>query len=171
MFRVDANSLEEYIGFDPTRKAELEKIDMLIQEAAPALRRYFHPGTPPGEPGMRFKMIGYGRYYYLASSGVAVEWPAVGVALQKNYISVYFSVAMNHEPVIRRYVGKLGGLRYGENNFSFIYFDDLNVESVRSLMREAERIFLSEPEYQTSPEALTDTNDSAGLKPPAYPAP
>src|SRR5579862_2079601 len=108
MFRGDANSLEEYIEFDQTRKAELEKIDSLIQESAPSLRRYFHRGTPLGEPGMRFKMIGYGRFYYLASSGVAVEWPAVGVALQKNYISVYFSVAMNDEPVIRRYVGKLG---------------------------------------------------------------
>ena len=37
---------------------------------------------------MRFKMIGYGQWSYVASNGQRVAWPALGVALQKNYISV-----------------------------------------------------------------------------------
>ena len=60
MFRVDVNSLKEYFDFDPERKIELQRLDRLIRSSAPGLKRYFHRGTPAGEPGMRFKMIGYG---------------------------------------------------------------------------------------------------------------
>ena len=86
MFRVDVDNLQSYFDFDPKRTIDLQKLDRLVRESAPGLKRYFHRGTPPGEPGMRFKMIGYGRLRCLARSGESVEWPAVGVALQKNYI-------------------------------------------------------------------------------------
>jgi hypothetical protein len=88
MFRVNVDNLQSYFNFDPRRKVDLQKLDKLVRESAPGLKRYFHRGTPPGEPGMRFKMIGYGRFRYLARAGKSVEWPVVGVALQKNYISV-----------------------------------------------------------------------------------
>jgi len=32
----------------------------VIRAAAPALSRWFVPGTPPGAPGMTMTMIGYG---------------------------------------------------------------------------------------------------------------
>lgn len=98
MFRVDADSLQAYFDFDPKRRIDLQKLDKLVKESAPRLKRYFHRGTPPGEPGMRFKMIGYGRFHYRARSGKSVERPVVGVALQKNYISVYLSVAKDGAP-------------------------------------------------------------------------
>jgi hypothetical protein len=66
MFRVDVDSLKDYLDFDLERKSDLRKLDMLIRRSAPGLKRYFHTGTPAGEPGMRFKMIGYGKFQYLA---------------------------------------------------------------------------------------------------------
>ena len=90
MFRVDVDSLEAYFAFDPKREGDLRRLDALISKAAPSLKRHFHKGTPAGEPGMCFKMIGYGKSFYHATTGEKVEWPVVGVALQKNYISVYF---------------------------------------------------------------------------------
>jgi hypothetical protein len=57
MFRVDVETLEAYFAFDPKREADLRRLDALITKAAPCLKRYFHKGTPAGEPGMRFKMI------------------------------------------------------------------------------------------------------------------
>ena len=62
MFRVDADSLKEYFVFDPEREIELQKLDRLIRSSASGLKRYFHRGTPAGEPGMRFKMIGYANF-------------------------------------------------------------------------------------------------------------
>jgi hypothetical protein len=89
MFRVDVETLEAYFAFDPKREADLHRLDGLLRNAAPSLKRYFHAGTPAGELGMRFKMIGYGKSFYRATAGETVEWPVVGVALQKNYISIF----------------------------------------------------------------------------------
>ena len=141
MFHVDVEDLRSYFDFDPTRRTDLQKLDKLVRESATGLKRYFHRGTPAGEPGMRFKMIGYGRFRYLARFGKSVEWPVVGVALQKNYISVYLSVAKNGVPLVQSYSGKLGELRSGTNNFSFERYEDLVTPVVSSLFAEAEKIF------------------------------
>jgi hypothetical protein len=145
MFRVDVDSLKEYCDFDPERKIELKNLDKLIRSSAPELKRYFHRGTPAGEPGMRFKMIGYGKLHYQAArSEIFVEWPAVGVALQKNYISVYISVLKKGAPLLDSYSGTLGELRAGHNNFSFKTFEELEVQQLSCLFAEAEHIFNSD---------------------------
>lgn len=144
MFRVDVDSLEDYLDFDPKRKLDLQKLDKLIRKSAPGLKRYFHTGTPAGEPGMRFKMIGYGRFQYLARSGKYVDWPAVGVALQKNYISVYLSVMKVGAPLVQSYSGKLGELKVGRNNFTFRAYEDPDVRPLAALFAEADQIFNSD---------------------------
>jgi hypothetical protein len=141
MFRVDVDNLQSYFNFDPKRTIDLQKLDKLVRESAPGLKRYFHRGTPPGEPGMRFKMIGYGRSRCLARSGKSVEWPVIGVALQKNYVSVYLSVTKDGVPLVQSYSGKLGEIRSGDNNFSFEKYEDLVPPVVSSLFAEAEEIF------------------------------
>lgn len=145
MFRVNADNLQSYFNFDPKRKLDLQKLDKLFRRSAPRLKRYFHRGTPLGEPGMRFKMIGYGKLHYFARGGKSVEWPAVGVALQKNYISVYLSVSNDGVPLVQLYSGKLGELRSNRNNFSFEKYEDLVAPMVSSLLAEAEKIYVSLP--------------------------
>jgi hypothetical protein len=88
---------------------------------------------------MRFKMMGYGKFHYLAQSGHQVEWPVVGVALQKSYISVYLSVTKDGAPLVQSYAGRLGECRMGRNNFSFVRFDDLNSAIVSALLTERTR--------------------------------
>ena len=146
MFRVDVETLEAYFAFDPKREADLRKLDGLILKAAPSLKRYFHKGAPEGQPGMRFKMIGYGESLYRATTGEKVEWPVVGVALQKNYISVYFAVTKRGAAVTDPYAGRLGEQRMGRNNFSFERFDDLNSSTGAALFSEAAQIFAADPE-------------------------
>ncbi len=136
MFRVTADTLEAYLDFDPDRRPDLVKFHQLMRATAPNLKRYFHRGTPAGEPGMRMKMIGYGRSHYPTKSGELVEWPVIGLALQKNYISVYVSVRKAGKPITQPYAGKLGELRMGENNFSFARFADLNIPALSSLLAE-----------------------------------
>jgi hypothetical protein len=146
MFRVDVETLEAYFAFDPKREADLRRLDGLISEAAPSLKRYFHKGAPAGEPGMRSRMIGYGKSFYHASTGEKVEWPVVGVALQKNYISVYFAVTQRGAAVTAPYAGRLGELRMGRNNFSFESFDDLDSSTAAALFSEAANILAADPE-------------------------
>jgi hypothetical protein len=138
---MDVDNLQSYFGFDPKRSIDLQKLDKLVRQSAPGLKRHFHRGTPAGEPGMRFKMIGYGKFQYRAPSGKSVEWPVVGVALQKNYISVYLSVAKDGVSLVQSYSGKLGEYRRGRNNFSFEKYEDLVTPVVSSLFAEGEKIF------------------------------
>jgi hypothetical protein len=144
MFKVEVNSLEEYFNFDPVRTGELRKLDKLIIKSAPSLKRFFHKGTPAGEIGMRFKMIGYGKTFHTVKSGQTTPWPVVGVALQKNYISVYFAVNRGRAPIVDAYVGKLGELKCGQNNFSFQNFDDLDAIALSSLFAETAAIFAAQ---------------------------
>jgi hypothetical protein len=145
MFRVDVDTLKDYLDFDPKRKSDLQKLDKLIRRSAPQLKRYFHRGTPAGEPGMRFKMIGYGKFQYAARNGQLVDWPAVGVALQKNYISVYLSVVKDGASLTKSYSGRLGEARVGRNNFSFKTYEGLNLRLLTSLFAEVGKIFESDP--------------------------
>jgi hypothetical protein len=146
MFKVDVDSLQAYLDFDPKRKGDLLKLHAVITKAAPGLKRHFHAGTPQGHAGMRFKMVGYGRYHYTAGTGEKVAWPVIGVALQKNYISVYVSVTKNGKSIVGTYAGKLGAKRSGGNNFSFEAFDDLDAKALSSLFAEIGRIFKEDPD-------------------------
>jgi hypothetical protein len=146
MFKVPAESFEEYLAFDPKRTGDLQSLDALIRKAAPILKRYFHAGTPAGEIGMRFKMIGYGQTRYRVKTGESTVWPVIGIALQKNYVSVYFAVNKDGAPIVDAYKGRLGELRTGQNNFSFARFDDLNAETLSSLVGETAEIFRSLPD-------------------------
>jgi len=145
MFRVDVDSLAAYLDFDAARKPDLVRLHALIRNAAPNLHRHFHRGTPAGDAGMRMKMIGYGKFRYAIKSGKATDWPVIGVALQKNYISVYVAVTKAGRPIVRTYAGRLGELRIGGNNFSFERFDDLDQAGVSSLVAEVARIFAADP--------------------------
>jgi hypothetical protein len=140
MFKVEVDSLKAYLDFDPARKKDLLKIHAVLTMSAPSLKRHFHAGTPKGSAGMRMKMIGYGRFRYRARSAEPVEWPVIGVALQKNYISVYIAVTKNGAPIVRDYAGRLGETRSGGNNFSFAAFDDLDPKVLSSLFAEIARI-------------------------------
>ena len=75
---------------------------------------------------MKMSLIGYGSFQYEVKSGQRVTWPIVGVALQKNYISLYTSVVKDGAPITERHKGALGELRSGRGNFSFATFAQLN---------------------------------------------
>jgi hypothetical protein len=136
MFTVRANTLEEYFHADKNRKADLEAIDVLIRRTTPELGRWFYAGTPAGEPGMRMTMIGYGSFEYSVKSGKSVKWPIIGLALQKNYVSLYLSARKNGAPILDGYKGTLGELRSGKNNFSFTNFSQLKHDSLVALLKD-----------------------------------
>ncbi|WJR80007.1 hypothetical protein [Bradyrhizobium sp. NP1] len=146
MFRVEADSLKAYFDVDRERKGDLKKLDALIRKVAPQLRRHFHEGTAAGEAGMRMKMIGYGKFRYAIGSGKRADWPVIGVALQKNYISVYLSITRRGRPIVQSYAGKLGEIRVGRNNFSFVTSQDLKVPALSALFAEAAAIFRADPQ-------------------------
>jgi hypothetical protein len=94
---------------------------------------------------MRMNLIGYGRFQYEVKSGQRVEWPIVGLALQKNYISLYTCVVKDDAPITDRFKGSLGELRTGRGNFSFVTFDQLDQDAVVALLKEIDKTVRQDP--------------------------
>jgi hypothetical protein len=153
MFKVQAGSLDEYFAADPARQADLRAMDALIRATVPRLQRWFYPGAPADGPGMRMSLIGYGSFQYEVKSGQRVTWPIVGLALQKNYISLYTSVVKDGAPITDRHRGGLGELRSGRGNFSFSTFGQLDQDKVRALLADIDETVSADPigalEYST----------------------
>ena len=134
MFKVPAGSVEEYFRFDPAREDALRELDAVIRAAAPALARWFVPGTPPGQPGMT--MIGYGQYRYTVKSSPApVTWPVLGIALQKNYLSFYSSAYRDDSPFSCAYAGRLGRARVSAKGVvTFNAIDDIDLQALAGMV-------------------------------------
>jgi Domain of unknown function (DU1801) len=136
MFKVHAGSVDEYFRFDPAREHALRELDAVIRAAAPTLARWFVPGTPPGQPGMTMTMIGYGQYRYtVKSSPTMVTWPILGIALQKNYFSLYNSADGDGRPFTCAYAGKLGRARVSTKGVvTFTSLDDINLQALAEMV-------------------------------------
>jgi hypothetical protein len=136
MFKVHAASVEEYFRFDPAREDALRELDAVIRAAAPALSRWFVPGTRPGQPGMTMTMIGYGQYRYTVKSSPApVTWPVLGIALQKNYLSFYSNAYGAGTPFTCAYAGKLGQARVSVKGVvTFTDIGDISLEALAGMV-------------------------------------
>jgi hypothetical protein len=136
VFKVQARSVEEYFRFDPGREDDLRALDSLIRAAAPALARWFVAGTSAGEPGMTLSMIGYGQYQYTVKASPApVTWPILGLALQKNYISLYNSAHGNGPPFTCAYAERLGRARVSKKGVvTFRALQDMNLQALTEMI-------------------------------------
>jgi hypothetical protein len=136
MFQVRAGSVEEYFRFDPGREADLRTLDGLIRRAAPGLPRWFVPGTADGQPGMTMTMIGYGEFqYYVKRSPAPVTWPVLGLALQKNYISLYNSANSDGRPFTCAYADRLGRARVSKKGVvTFSALADVNIHALAEMI-------------------------------------
>ncbi|UMP04824.1 DUF1801 domain-containing protein [Amycolatopsis sp. EV170708-02-1] len=135
MFTVAASNLEEYFAADPAREADLRAVDRLVREAAPELKREFFGGTGAGKPGMGMSLIGYGKFQYrVKSSSEPIDWPIVGLALQKNYLSLYVAAVRNDRYLVEDYAGRLGKVGLGQNCVRFKKAGDLDESGLGALL-------------------------------------
>ncbi len=146
MYKMNATTREDYLKEASDSGRSLDAIDAFIQGAAPSLRPWFY-NVGPKEPGMTFKMVAYGAFTYVPTKDrqAIVEWPVIGLALQKNYISLYVSVTKDHKPLVDFYADRLNYTRRGNNNFSFESFEQLNKPAFEEFVKETARIFSEDP--------------------------
>lgn len=136
MFTVAATTLTEYFAADPAREPDLRQVDEAIRAGAARLPRHLFTGTGKGRPGMSITMIGYGRFQYrVAGSDEPIDWPVLGLALQKNYISLYVAAVDGDRYLVEEYAGRLGKAEVGRNMLRFRKADDLDRDSFAELLR------------------------------------
>lgn len=128
--RIEAKSPKEYISkLEEPRKTEIEQLHKLIRKTAPSL-----------EPTMAFGMIGYGQFHYKYKSGREGEWMLVGLASQKNYISLYVTCTKEGQYLAESYKPTLPKANIGKSCIRFKKLADVDTKVLEKLLKEAEKI-------------------------------
>ena len=124
--KTNAKTHEQYIAeVEEKRRADIQALHDMVREEAPEL-----------EPTMEFGMLGYGKYHYKYKSGREGEWMKIGIANNKQYISLYSCAADDNGYVAERYRGRLPKANIGKSCVRFKRLSDLDEETLRELIRE-----------------------------------
>lgn len=87
--------------------------------------------------GSTQQIIGYGDFVYKGSRAKAVNWFLVGLAVQKNYISIYVNAVEGGQYVAEKYRKQLGAVKIGKSSISFKRLADVNVPTLRTILAKA----------------------------------
>jgi hypothetical protein len=110
-------------------------LDGRIAEVMAGLPRVAWEGTFWG--GTQQHIIGYGEYHYRGRSGSEGEWFIVGLAAQKQYLSLYVNATEDGEYLVKRYAGRLGKVKAGSANVTFRRLADVELDVLLEMVARA----------------------------------
>jgi hypothetical protein len=117
---------DEFIASLPDDvRADIATLDQRISQVMKGEERVMWEGKFWG--GSDQRIIGYGEYRYPNRSGKAVDWFLVGLASQKNYLTVFVNAAEGGAYLAERYTDRLGKVKVGRSSISFKRLSDLNL--------------------------------------------
>ena len=132
MRRTDTHVDTFLEGLEGERSDDIRTLDTAIRRRMPDAGRFLYEGTFWG--GSDQQIVGYGVIDYRNRSGDDVEWFMVGLALQKDHISVYLNAVEDGQYLLRRYEGKLGKAKLGSASIAFSSIDDVDLENLMELV-------------------------------------
>ena len=126
MFKpVKAKNIKEYFDQLPNdRKEAMEFLDKFIKKVAPTLK-----------PVFSYNMPGYGTFKYKNYKGEIIDWPTIGLASQKNYISVYVCAVESGEYIAEKHKSELGKVSVGKSCIRFKKIEDLDLKGLEKVIR------------------------------------
>ena len=114
----------EYIAqLEESRKTEIAALDTLIRKTA-KLEPFIHSG-----------MLAYGPYHYKYASGREGDWSRIGVASNRNYVSLYICPSDATGYIPEHYKEALPKASIGRGCVRFKSLDDLEAAALRELIR------------------------------------
>lgn len=113
-------------------RQSIKYLDKVISEIMVGHSRVLWEGTLWG--GTEQEIIGYGDYTINLSRGKKSEWFMVGLAIQKNYISIYVNAVEDGQYVAEKYRSKLGKVKVGKSSISFKRLDDLDMDTLKKVV-------------------------------------
>ena len=134
-----STSPDEHIASLPDGvREDIATLDAAIVGAMPGEERVLWEGKFWG--GTDQRIVGYGLYHYKGRSGAEGEWFIVGLAVQKNYLSVYVSGAADGTSLAKLYAPRLGKVKAGSANLQFKRAADLDLDVLRELVARAREL-------------------------------
>jgi hypothetical protein len=136
---ISDRDIDEYLASLPADvQNDVAALDDVIGSVMEGLPRELYVGKFWG--GSDQEIIGYGRLSYSRSDGQDVEWFMVGLALQKNYISLYLSAVEDGQYLSETYGKDLGNVKVGKSSISFGHVADIDLDELSSLIIRAREI-------------------------------
>jgi hypothetical protein len=124
--QLKASTPEEYIAqLDEPRRAEIVALDALIRKTVPKLQPFVLKG-----------MLAYGPWHYKSKSGCEGDWFRIGVASNKQAISLYVCVVDEGGYIAERYKAALPKANVGRSCVRFKRLGDLDQGVLKKLLRE-----------------------------------
>ena len=126
MFKTTpAETPAEYIDMlEEPRKSDIRELDAMIRKNAPNL-----------EPHIASGMLAYGHYHYKGKSkGTEGEWFHIGLASNKNYISLYVMAADRDGYLAESYKDKLPKANIGRSCVRFKRLSDIDPNVLNELI-------------------------------------
>lgn len=126
---ADIKTPNQYIeSLEEPRRTALRVIHDAIRKAAPELK-----------PEMIGGMLGFGKYHYKYESGREGDTAVVGLASQKQHISLYLGCT-DGVYLAEKNKDRLGKVSVGRSCVRFRKLEDLNLKVAMELVKEAARI-------------------------------
>ncbi len=121
---------EELIaGMPAARRGAVRQLDALIRATVPSLT-----------PHVRDGMLGYGSYRYRYKSGREGEGARIAVGAAARHVALHvMALSGPDEYLLETWAERVGG-RPARSCVRFSSLGDLDLEAVRELLREAERL-------------------------------
>ncbi len=137
-----SRDVDEFLGTLPEEsRDDMKTLDASFGAAMEGLDRVLFEGTFWG--GSEQEIIGYGAGDYTRPNGTKVDWFMVGLALQKNYISVYINAVEDRQYLSEKYGKDLGKVKVGKSSLSFKSVEDIDLDKLTALVVKARDLFQS----------------------------
>lgn len=114
-------------------REDMQQLDALISGIFAGHTRVLWEGVFWG--GTEQRIIGYGDLVQRQSRGRVVEWFMVGLALQKNSISLYVNAVEDGHYVVETNKGDLGKVKTGKSSISFRSLADVDRDTLERVLR------------------------------------
>ena len=135
MRRTDTDVAGFLTSLEGKQGEDMRYLDSFISERMTGHERHLYEGTFWG--GSDQEIIGYGVMDYTNRSGEDVEWFMVGLAEQKNHISLYVNAVEDGQYMLRQYEGKLGKAKLGSASIAFSTLEDIELDNLLELVGRA----------------------------------
>ena len=127
---------DEFIaGLPDGVRDDIATLDAVIADEMQGTERVLWEGPMWG--GTEQRIIGYGSHQYTNRSGMHVDWFVIGLAAQKNYLSLYVNAADGDGYVLARFAGRLGKVKIGSANATFKRATDIDPDVLREMAGQA----------------------------------
>jgi hypothetical protein len=138
MQKTDTDPAEIIASAPETLRADFATLDARISEVMSGLPRVAWEGVFWG--GTEQHIIGYGEYRYQGRSGASGEWFVVGLAAQKQYLSLYVNAVEDGQHLLKRYATRLGKVKAGSANVSIRHLADVEMDVLLEMIARAREL-------------------------------